>query len=116
MNSGGWKHLKHLQDITRNGYNNLQMKRKQAENSFVEEVVIDCILIAVGLSIYIQIDIQSFLPFTLPDVIQNGSLGPIIAAIGLALAGSGGVRLLAASIEAATWIVSWVLKRKNDNE
>jgi hypothetical protein len=115
MNSHSWKHIKQLQDMTRNGYNNLVTKRRDTDNSFLEEFVIDFILIGIGLSIYIQLDIRQFLPFSLPDVIQNGSLRLIVAVIGLALAGSGGVRLLAASIEAATWMVSRVLKGNKDD-
>lgn len=112
MNGRGWEHLRQLQNITRNGYLNLHNQRRDADNSFMDELLVDLPLIAVGLSMYIQFDIQPFLPVQLPDVIQHGSFAPILAMVGLALAGTGGVRLLFAVFEAATWVVSRLLKGK----
>jgi hypothetical protein len=116
MGSSGWKHLKQLQDATRDGYNNLSTKTQQPDNSLAQELMVDLFLIAVGLSIYIQLDVGPFLPFSLPDVIQNGSYRPFVAMIGLAIAAMGGLRMLFALFEAATWLIAKLFPKKKSDD
>jgi hypothetical protein len=112
MGSNGWKHLRHLQNATRDGFNKLSTKRNDPSNSLVHELVMDLFLIGIGLPVYIQLDIVPFLPFVLPDVIQSGSFRPIVATIGLAIAGFGGIRMLFALLEATTWMVGKLFQKK----
>lgn len=100
----------------RDGYNNLSTKAKEPENSLVQELGVDLILIGIGLAIYIQFDIKPFLPFSLPDVIQNGSLRPIVAMVGLAIVASGGVRMLFALFEAGTWLIASLFPKKKNED
>jgi hypothetical protein len=116
MAGSGWNYQKQLQDATRAGYNNLSTKAKDPDNSLLQELAVDLPLIVLGLAIYIQLDIKRFLPFSLPDAIQNGSNAPFVAMIGLALAGIGGIRMLFALFETATWMIARLFPKKKNDE
>ena len=116
MAGSGWNYQKLLQDATRAGYDNLSSKAKDPDNSLAQELVIDLVLIGIGLAIYIQLDIKPFLPFNLPDVIQNGSYTLFVILFGWLIAGIGGIRMLFALFEAGTWLVASLFPKKKTDE
>jgi hypothetical protein len=110
MSSGGWKHLKELQDTLRDGYLRLRFKENPPTNTLADELIFDIPLLIIGLVIYIHLDIRPILPIQLPEMRQSTST--IIAIIALAIAGYGGIRIIFSLIEHLISIVTQIVKKQ----
>jgi hypothetical protein len=110
MSSGGWKHLKELQDTLRDEYLRLRFRDKQPTNTLANELIFDIPLLVIGLVIYIHLDIQSILPIRLPEMRQSTST--IIAIVALAIAPYGGIRIVFSLIEYLISIIAQIVKKQ----
>jgi hypothetical protein len=100
MAGHGWKYQRDLHNVARDGLNRLSSQEYKPKNTLGDELLLDLIPLAVGLLIYVQLDIRPLLPITLPESIDTPFYRTLVAGVALALVAYGGFRLVFALGEA----------------